>query len=73
VSWGTSYKIGVAEEGAGALFPLGGAGSLALGVYYLVSADVDQATYRCAGVTSTTAVSACAGRRAGRLQTRTES
>src|ERR1700727_1292172 len=31
MSWATSYKIGVAEEGAGALFPLGGAGSLALG------------------------------------------
>src|SRR6202020_584938 len=31
MSWGTSYKIGVAEEGAGALFPLGGAGSLAVG------------------------------------------
>src|ERR1700722_18732916 len=35
MSWGTSYKIGVAEEGAGALFPLGGAGSLALGVWAL--------------------------------------
>jgi uncharacterized membrane protein YbhN (UPF0104 family) len=32
MSWGTSCKIGVAEEGAGSLFPLGGAGSLALGV-----------------------------------------
>ena len=32
---GTSYKIAVAEEGAGALFPLGGAGSLALGVWAL--------------------------------------
>src|SRR6201988_3365522 len=32
MSWATSYKIAVAEEGAGALFPLGGAGSLALGV-----------------------------------------
>ena len=31
MSWATSYKIGVAEEGAGSLFPLGGAGSLALG------------------------------------------
>ena len=35
MSWGTSYKIAVAEEGAGALFPLGGAGSLALGVWAL--------------------------------------
>jgi uncharacterized membrane protein YbhN (UPF0104 family) len=35
MSWATSYKIGVAEEGAGALFPLGGAGSLALGVWAL--------------------------------------
>jgi hypothetical protein len=32
MSWGTSYKIAVAEEGAGSLFPVGGAGSLALGV-----------------------------------------
>jgi uncharacterized membrane protein YbhN (UPF0104 family) len=35
MSWGTSYKIGVAEEGAGSLFPLGGAGGLALGVWAL--------------------------------------
>jgi hypothetical protein len=35
MSWATSYKIGVAEEGAGALFPLGGAGSLAPGVWAL--------------------------------------
>jgi uncharacterized protein (TIRG00374 family) len=35
MSWGTSYKIAVAEEGAGSLFPLGGAGSLALGVWAL--------------------------------------
>jgi hypothetical protein len=35
MSWFTSYKIGVAEEGAGSLFPLGGAGSLALGVWAL--------------------------------------
>jgi uncharacterized membrane protein YbhN (UPF0104 family) len=33
--WATSYKIAVAEEGAGSLFPLGGAGSLALGVWAL--------------------------------------
>jgi uncharacterized membrane protein YbhN (UPF0104 family)/glyoxylase-like metal-dependent hydrolase (beta-lactamase superfamily II) len=33
--WATSYKIGVAEERAGSLFPLGGAGSLALGVWAL--------------------------------------
>jgi len=35
MSWRTSYKIAVAEEGAGSLFPLGGAGSLALGVWAL--------------------------------------
>jgi uncharacterized protein (TIRG00374 family) len=35
MSWVTSYKIGVAEEGAGSLFPLGGTGSLALGVWAL--------------------------------------
>jgi uncharacterized protein (TIRG00374 family) len=35
MSWSASYKIGVAEEGAGSLFPLGGAGSLALGVWAL--------------------------------------
>src|ERR1700758_1349546 len=35
MSWTTSYKIAVAEEGAGSLFPLGGAGSLALGVWAL--------------------------------------
>ncbi|HEY1777509.1 MAG TPA: lysylphosphatidylglycerol synthase transmembrane domain-containing protein [Solirubrobacteraceae bacterium] len=35
MSWPTSYKIAVAEEGAGSLFPLGGAGSLALGVWAL--------------------------------------
>jgi uncharacterized membrane protein YbhN (UPF0104 family) len=35
MSWSTSYKIGVAEEGAGSLFPLGGVGSLALGVWAL--------------------------------------
>jgi uncharacterized protein (TIRG00374 family) len=35
MSWATSYKIAVAEEGAGSLFPLGGAGSLALGVWAL--------------------------------------
>jgi uncharacterized protein (TIRG00374 family) len=35
MSWATSYKIGVAEEGAGSLFPLGGAGGLALGVWAL--------------------------------------
>jgi uncharacterized protein (TIRG00374 family) len=33
--WSTSYKIAVAEEGAGALFPLGGAGGLALGAWAL--------------------------------------
>jgi len=33
--WRVSYKIAVAEEGAGALFPVGGAGSLALGVWAL--------------------------------------
>jgi uncharacterized membrane protein YbhN (UPF0104 family) len=35
MSWATSYKIAVGEEGAGSLFPLGGAGSLALGVWAL--------------------------------------
>jgi uncharacterized protein (TIRG00374 family) len=35
MSWATSYKIAVAEEGAGSLFPLGGTGSLALGVWAL--------------------------------------
>jgi uncharacterized protein (TIRG00374 family) len=35
MSWATSYKIGVAEEGAGTLFPLGGAGGLALGAWAL--------------------------------------
>ena len=35
MSWATGYKIAVAEEGAGSLFPLGGAGSLALGVWAL--------------------------------------
>lgn len=35
MAWSTSYKIAVAEEGAGSLFPLGGAGSLALGVWAL--------------------------------------
>ncbi len=35
MSWVTSYKIAVAEEGAGSLFPVGGAGSLALGVWAL--------------------------------------
>ena len=35
MSWATSYRIAVAEEGAGSLFPLGGAGSLALGVWAL--------------------------------------
>jgi uncharacterized membrane protein YbhN (UPF0104 family) len=31
--WATSYTIAVAEEGAGSLFPLGGAGSLVLRVW----------------------------------------
>ena len=35
MTWRTSYKIAVAEEGAGSLFPVGGAGSLALGVWAL--------------------------------------
>ncbi len=35
MSWATSHKIAVAGEGAGSLFPLGGAGSLALGVWAL--------------------------------------
>ena len=35
MSWATSYKIAMAEEGAGALLPVGGTGSLALGVWAL--------------------------------------
>src|SRR6185437_5492330 len=35
MSCATSWKIAVAEEGAGSLFPLCGAGSLALGVWAL--------------------------------------
>jgi uncharacterized protein (TIRG00374 family) len=35
MSWGTSYKIAMAEEGAGSLLPVGGTGSLALGVWAL--------------------------------------
>jgi uncharacterized protein (TIRG00374 family) len=35
MSWAATYKISVAEEGAGALFPVGGAGGLALGVWAL--------------------------------------
>jgi uncharacterized protein (TIRG00374 family) len=35
MSWGASYKIAMAEEGAGSLFPVGGAGGLALGVWAL--------------------------------------
>jgi uncharacterized protein (TIRG00374 family) len=35
MSWGASYKIAMAEEGAGSLFPVGGTGSLALGVWAL--------------------------------------
>jgi uncharacterized membrane protein YbhN (UPF0104 family) len=35
MSWATSYKIALAEEGAGSLLPVGGTGSLALGVWAL--------------------------------------
>ena len=35
MSWATSYKIAMAEEGAGSLLPVGGTGSLALGVWAL--------------------------------------
>ncbi len=31
MSWGTSYKIAMAEEGADSVLPVGGAGGLALG------------------------------------------
>jgi uncharacterized protein (TIRG00374 family) len=43
MSFGVSYKIAVAEEGAGSLFPLGGAGSLALGVWALRRAGMPAA------------------------------
>jgi uncharacterized protein (TIRG00374 family) len=43
MSWGASYKIAVAEEGAGSLFPFGGAGSLALGVWALRRAGMPAA------------------------------
>ncbi len=35
MSWGTSYKIGMAEQGANSLLPAGGAGGLALGAWAL--------------------------------------
>jgi uncharacterized protein (TIRG00374 family) len=35
MSWGVSYQIGMAELGANALFPTGGAGGLALGAWAL--------------------------------------
>jgi uncharacterized protein (TIRG00374 family) len=35
MSWGTSYKIAMAEEGADSLLPVGGAGGLALGAWAL--------------------------------------
>ena len=35
MSWSTSYKIAMAELGAGALLPVGGAGGLALGAWAL--------------------------------------
>jgi uncharacterized protein (TIRG00374 family) len=43
MSWGASYRIAVAEEGAGSLFPFGGAGSLALGVWALRRAGMPAA------------------------------
>jgi uncharacterized protein (TIRG00374 family) len=43
MSWGASYKIAVAEEGAGSVFPFGGAGSLALGVWALTRAGMPAA------------------------------
>jgi uncharacterized protein (TIRG00374 family) len=35
MTWGTSYKIGMAEQGANSLLPAGGAGGLALGAWAL--------------------------------------
>ena len=35
MSWGTSYKIAMAELGADSLLPVGGAGGLALGAWAL--------------------------------------
>jgi uncharacterized protein (TIRG00374 family) len=35
ISWGTSYKIAMAEQGANSLLPIGGAGGLALGAWAL--------------------------------------
>ena len=35
MSWGTSYKIAMAEEGADSVLPVGGAGGLALGAWAL--------------------------------------
>src|SRR5258708_5979446 len=35
MSWGTSYKIAMAEQGANSLLPVGGAGGLALGAWAL--------------------------------------
>jgi uncharacterized protein (TIRG00374 family) len=43
MGWGASYKIAVAEEGAGSLFPFGGTGSLALGVWALRRAGMPAA------------------------------
>jgi uncharacterized protein (TIRG00374 family) len=43
MSWAASYKIAVAEEGAGSLFPFGGAGGLALGVWALRRAGMPAA------------------------------
>jgi hypothetical protein len=33
MTWATSYKIAMSEQGASSVFPLGGAGGLALGVW----------------------------------------
>ena len=35
MTWGTSYKIGMAEQGANSVLPAGGAGGLALGAWAL--------------------------------------
>jgi uncharacterized protein (TIRG00374 family) len=43
MSWGTSYKIAMAEQGANSLLPVGGAGGLALGAWALRRAGMPSA------------------------------
>lgn len=43
MSWGLSYRIGMSELGAAALLPAGGIGGLALGVWALRRAGMDDA------------------------------